>query len=128
MQSQSLVRPPELSFVDAAPHSFSLTGCKVDVRLRAKNPNPFSINLETMDVLLYINDQKTVSTAFNNISLRANGTSPLNSTVTIPYVRSGLALMAALRSRSGLRYKLVGVAHYKTPLGTIQFPLTLYKN
>jgi hypothetical protein len=128
MQSQSLVRPPELSFVDAAPHSFTLTGCRVDVRLQAKNPNSFAINLETMDVVLYINNRKTVNTAFNNISLKANGTSPLNTTVTVPYASSGLALMGALQSGSGLNYKVVGVAHYKTPLGTIQFPLTLYKN
>ena len=71
MQSQGLVKQPEVTFVDAVPHSFSFTGCKVDVKLQAKNPNSFNINLEKMDVLLYINEQKTASTAFNNISLKA---------------------------------------------------------
>lgn len=128
MQSQGIVKQPEVTFVDANPHSFTFTSCKVDIRLLAKNPNSFVINLDKMDVLLYINNQKTASTAFNNISLKANGTSPLNTTVTIPFSSAGMALIGALQDKSGIKYKVDGVAHYKTPLGVIKYPVTLYKN
>ncbi len=128
MQSQGLVKQPEVTFVDAVPHSFSFTGCKVDVKLQAKNPNSFNINLDKMDVLLYINEQKTASTAFNNISLKAMDTSPLNTTVAIPFSTAGMALVSALQSKSAVKYKIDGVAHYKTPLGVLKFPVTLHKN
>jgi hypothetical protein len=39
-----------------------------------------------------------------------------------------MALMGALREGSGVRYAIKGVSHYKTPLGVVRFPVTLYRN
>jgi hypothetical protein len=128
MQSGGLPRQPELIFVDAVPHSFTLTGCRVDIRLQAKNPNSFNINLDRLDVHLYINDHKTASSAFDGVSLKAKGTSPLNTTVSVSYIGAGMAVIGALRDKSGVRYAIKGVAHCNTPLGVMRFPVTLYKN
>jgi len=128
VSKQLPVKEPEVSFVDATPHSFTFTSLKVDIKLRVTNPNPIGLTIDRLDLVLYINDQKTVTAPFHNVTLKANGSSPLNTTVVVPYTAVGMSMIGALKSTSGIRYKLVGVSYVKTPLGVVEFPVTIYKN
>lgn len=121
------VQKPTVKFVSAKPHSFTFTSMKVDIKLSVTNPNPIALKLDKLDLLLYINDKKTVKVMFSNINLPANGTEQLTSTVKIPYKQVGTAIVSIVRAKGKAQYKLDGVIYIKTPVGMLNFPVTVYE-
>jgi LEA14-like dessication related protein len=126
VQEQLKVRKPDVNFVNAHAHSFTLSSIMVDVKLDVTNPNPITVKADRIDLLLYINKRKTVKVMFNDINLPANKTEKLNATVKIPYKSVGTALVGVIK-RGKVTYKLDGKIFVKTPVGMLDFPVTIYE-
>ena len=126
VQEQLKVRKPTVKFVSAHAHSFTLKSMKVDVNLAVTNPNPITVKADRIDLLLYINKRKTVKVMFNDINLPAEKTEKLNATVKIPYKSVGTAIVGVVR-RGKVAYKLDGKIFIKTPVGMLDFPVTIYE-
>ncbi len=126
VQKQLKVRKPDVKFVNARAHSFTLSSMKVDVKLDVTNPNPITVKADRIDLLLYINKRKTVKVMFNDINLPANKTEKLNATVKIPYKSVGTAIVGVVK-RGKVTYKLEGKIFVKTPIGMLDFPVTIYE-
>jgi|GEM_PF-1457486 len=121
------IQKPTVKFISAKPHSFTFTSMKVDIKLAVTNPNPIALKLDKLDLLLYINDKKTTTVMFTNIDLPAKGTAPLNTTVKVPYKEVGTAIVSIVRSKGKAHYKLDGIIYIKTPVGMLDFPVTVYE-
>jgi LEA14-like dessication related protein len=126
VQEQLKVQKPDVKFVNAHAHSFTLSSMMVDVKLNVTNPNPITVKADRIDLLLYINKSKTVKVMFNDINLPANKTEKLNATVKIPYKSVGTALVGVVK-KGKVTYKLEGKIFVKTPIGMLDFPVTIYE-
>ncbi len=126
VQEQLKVQKPTVKFVSARAHGFTLKSMKVDVNLAVTNPNPVTVKADRIDLLLYINKRKTVKVIFNDINLPAEKTEKLTATVKIPYRSMGRAIVGVIK-KGKVAYKLDGKIFIKTPIGMLDFPVTIYE-
>lgn len=126
VQEQLKVRKPTVKFVSAHAHSFTLKSMKVDINLAVTNPNPITVKADRIDLLLYINKRKTVKVMFNDINLPAEKTEKLTATVKVPYKSVGSAIVGVVK-KGKVAYKLDGRIFIKTPVGMLDFPVTIYE-
>lgn len=126
LQKIPKLQKPTFKFVSAHAHSFTLKSMKVDINLAVTNPNPITVKADRIDLLLYINKRKTVKVMFNDINLPSEKTEKLTATVKVPYKSVGSAIVGVVK-KGKVAYKLDGRIFIKTPVGMLDFPVTIYE-
>jgi hypothetical protein len=128
IQQRIAVKNCQWDFVEAAAHSFSLTDMKVDLKISAMNPNQVEVVIDRLDLMLFINERQTVKADFAGTSININQTKTLTTTLTVPYITVGMAIIDILRKNQPVKYRLDGTVYIDTRLGTFSFPITIYEN
>jgi len=122
------VRNCKWDFVDARAHSFGLTNMKVDLQISAMNPNTVDVVIDRLDLMLFINDRQTVKADFAGTTIGINRTKTLTTTLTLPYVTVGMAIIDIIRKKQPVKYRLDGTVYINTRIGTFSFPVTIYES
>ena len=80
------------------------------------------------DLLLFINDRETLAANLGGSTIQTNESSTLTTTLRIPYIKVGMAIINIIRRKEKVRYKLDGNVHLNSAYGTFTFPVTIYKS
>ena len=100
----------------------------LDLNIRVTNPNPISVIIDQLDLLLFINDRETLTANLGGSTIQTNQSQTLTTTLRIPYVKVGMAIIDIIRRKEKVTYKLDGNVYLNSAYGTFRFPVTIYKN
>ena len=130
------IENPRYSIRDIRPRidiaiPLSASSIDVDFAIEVDNPNSVGLRLDEIDFDLFINDQRILdSVSQQRIAIPANGRGDIQLRTRIGYqnVRAlwGEVLDAIRGERA--RYEIRGTAFYNTPLGSLQFPVSVYSS
>lgn len=134
--SQLDIRNPTYRFRDIRPDvslalPLSASTIDVDMVVEIENPNSVGLRLDRIDFDLFVNDQAVASSiADQGVRIPANDTGEVRLRTSIPYERLGSLFREVANVVSGGRanYEVRGTAYYDTPIGTMKFPLTVYRS
>jgi hypothetical protein len=126
---------PNYVIRDIRPHvsialPLSASSIDFDFNIDVENPNRVGLRLDRIDFDLLANDSHVVSgTSTQGIRIPANGrgTVSLRTRVSYQELRGLFQDVADMVQGNRARYQLRGTAYYDTPLGQMQFPLTVYR-
>lgn len=132
LQERLAVKNCKFSFVSARP-MLSVTDMlqrrlRVKLRIRIKNPNKGKATIDNLDLMLYLEGRKTVTASFPGVSIPAGGIRTVSSTVTVPFSAAGNAVVATVKKKGQIRYRLAGKVYVKTPLGKTSFQVDIAKS
>jgi LEA14-like dessication related protein len=113
---------------NAQARNFTLTDMSVDLNIAVQNPNTVTVTIDKLDLILLVNDRQTVKAFFSGQSIDPQQTKALTTTVVIPYTTVGMAIIDMLRKNEPVRYRLDGEIYLNTPIGMINFPVTIYES
>ncbi|HXI12921.1 MAG TPA: LEA type 2 family protein [Thermoanaerobaculia bacterium] len=102
-----------------------------DFVLGIDNPNPVSLRLDRVDFNLLINDNSIVDgVSAERIDIPARGVGDVRLRTRVGYnnIRSLFREVSDLVQGNRARYDLRGTVHYNTPIGRMQFPLTIFRS
>lgn len=128
IQQRLAIQNCKFNLVNARAHSFSFADMLVDLDIAVSNPNPIAVIIDKLDLLLFINDRETLSAGFGGDSIQTNETRTLTTTLRIPYLKVGMALVDIIRRQENVRYRLDGYVNINSAYGVFRFPVTIYKN
>jgi LEA14-like dessication related protein len=128
VQQRLAIKNCTFKLVNAQARNFTLTDMSVDLKLAAYNPNPINVAIDRLDLTLLINDQRTVKANFSGTTITAQQSQYLTTTVVVPYMSAGMAIIEILRKNEPVRYRLDGDIYMNTPIGMINFPVTIYES
>jgi len=130
------IENPRYSLRDIRPRvdiaiPLSASSIDFDFTLGVDNPNSVALRLDRVDFDLLVNDEHLLnSSSTQNVQIpsRGFGEVRLRSRVGYENVRSIFRQVADVISGNRARYALRGTAYYNTPIGTLQFPVTVSTN
>ena len=128
IQQRVAIKNCQFDLVNARAHSFSVMNMLVDLELQIVNPNPIRVIMDQLDLLLYINHRRTLTAAFGGAYIEPGDTQILTTTLRIPYLRVGMAIIDVLKNDEQVTYRLDGQVYLKTAWGKFRFPITIYKS
>jgi LEA14-like dessication related protein len=128
LQQRLAVRNCTFKLVEARAGSFTFTDMAVNLNIAVYNPNPIAVAIDKLDLILLINDHRTVKAVFSGQSINPQATKNLTTTVTIPYMTAGMAIIEILKKNQPVRYRLDGEIFLNTPIGMVNFPVTIYES
>ena len=108
--------PPSASTID------------LDFDLGVDNPNSVGIRLDRVDFDVLVNDNHLLnSTSTQRVEIPARGFGAVHLTSRIGYqeIRGIFQQVVDLVQGNRARYTMNGTAYYNTPIGTLQFPVTV---
>jgi LEA14-like dessication related protein len=130
------IENPRYSIRDIRPRidiaiPLSASSIDVDFAIEVDNPNSVGLRLDEIDFDLFINDTRVLdSVSQQRIAIPARGRGDIQLRTRIGYenIRAlwGEVLDAVRGERA--RYEIRGTASYDTPLGRLQFPVTVYSS
>jgi LEA14-like dessication related protein len=116
-------RKPQVNFKTAHLQELSLGGATVDLVWGVRNPNPFGLELASVDYNFLIEGkQLAAGRPARGLDLRANGISDLSFPVSVRFQELVPALQQLL-TRESVGYKAEGTVGIRTPIGVLSFPL-----
>lgn len=136
LQSALDIRNPSYAIRDVKPRvdvaiPLSASSIEIDFALEVDNPNGVGLRLDQIDFDLLVNGTQVLQgISRQNLRIPANGRGSVLLETRIGYenVRSLWNEMAdVIRGRTA-RYTLRGNAYYDTPVGRLQFPVTVYSS
>lgn len=128
------IENPRYSIRDVRPRvdiaiPLSASTIDVDFAIEVDNPNSVGLRLDQIDFDLLINNVKVLqSTSQQGVNIRANQRSDVRLSTSIGYRNIQTLwgeILDAVRGERA-RYEIRGTAHYDTPLGRLNFPVTVY--
>ena len=128
------IENPRYSIRDIRPRvdiaiPLSASSIDIDFALEVDNPNSVGLRLDQLDFNLFINDTRVLdSVSREQFRIPANGIGEVQLRTRIGYqnVRSLWNEIVDIVRGQRARYELRGTAHYDTPVGRLQFPVTVY--
>lgn len=128
------IENPRYSIRDIRPRvdialPLSASSIDIDFALEVDNPNSVGLNLSQLDFNLLINDTRVLdSVSRERFRIPANGVGQVNLQTRIGYqnIRTLWNEIVDIVRGQRARYELRGTAHYDTPVGRLQFPVTVY--
>lgn len=129
------IENPEYTFRDIRPRvsvaiPFSASTVDVDFNVEVRNPNSVGLNLDQIDFDLLINNERVLTSVSNqNVRIPANGTGTVELRTRFGYDNARTVFRELIDWVQGDRanYELRGKVYYDTPMGRMQFPLTVYR-
>lgn len=104
-----------------------LSGANVEVTLELANPTEIPIVLDRLDYTLFVNDQRAVSGfTRDRVNVPAGDVRPITFATHLRFADIGNQLNA-IRQRGVASYRLEGIGHFDTPVGTIDYPVKLFE-
>lgn len=100
-----------------------------DFLIDVENTNNVNLRLDRIDFDLFINDSKVISgISDQGIRIPAKGSGDVHLRTRVGYdnIRSIFREVLDVVQGQRARYQLKGKVYYDTPIGQMQFPLTLY--
>jgi LEA14-like dessication related protein len=107
----------------------SASSIDIDFAIEVDNPNSVGLRLDQIDFDLFINGNRVLeSVSQQNVRIPANGIGNVQLRTRVGYqnIRSIWSELADVIRGERARYEIRGTAHYDTPLGRLQFPVTVY--
>lgn len=134
VQNALNIENPRYSIRDIRPRvdiaiPLSASSIDIDFALEVDNPNSVGLRLDQLDFDLFINDTRVLdSTSQQDIRIPANGIGDVQLRTRVGYqnVRSLWNELVDIVRGERARYELRGKAYYDTPVGRLQFPVTVY--
>lgn len=128
------IENPRYSIRDIRPRvdialPLSASSIDIDFLLEVDNPNSVGLSLSQLDFNLLINDTRVLdSVSREQFRIPANGVGQVNLQTRIGYqnIRTLWNEIVDIVRGQRARYELRGTAHYDTPVGRLQFPVTVY--
>ncbi|HEX8409136.1 MAG TPA: LEA type 2 family protein [Thermoanaerobaculia bacterium] len=128
------IENPRYSIRDIRPRvdialPLSASSIDIDFALEVDNPNSVGLSLSQLDFNLLINDTRVLdSVSRDQFRIPANGVGQVNLQTRIGYqnIRTLWNEVVDIVRGQRARYELRGTAHYDTPVGRLQFPVTVY--
>lgn len=99
-----------------------------DLAIGIENPNGIALRLDRMDFDLLLNGTRLVTGLTNQrIRIPAEGTGTLDLTASVGYndLRTLFSEVVDMIQGERPRYEIRGTAYYDTPVGQIDFPVTI---
>jgi LEA14-like dessication related protein len=100
-----------------------------DIAIGIDNPNTIGITLDEIDFDLFVNGSqivRAISAQDVRIPARGFGTVQMSTRVHYQSLRSLFQEVADIVRGERARYELRGTAYYRTPLGRMGLPFTIY--
>jgi len=127
---------PSYSFRDVRPRvsvalPLSASSIDFDLTVGVNNPNRVGLRMDRLDFSLFVNDSRLLDTVSNQqIRIPANGYGDVSLRARVDYnsLRSIWGEIVNVINGNRARYELRGTAYYDTPVGQLQFPVTVYSN
>jgi len=93
--------------------------------IQVDNPNPINVVLDRLGFDLFVNQSRVFTGDMpSRITIPAGGTSVIEHTVRLSYIRTGIAIVRAIKRKEAY-YKLRGRATYDTNYGRFTFPVDI---
>ena len=108
----------------------SASSIDFDFMLGVDNPNSVGLRLDRLDFNVFVNDNPIVDGFTNdriNIPARGYGDVPFRIRVGYGNIRSIFRQVADLVRGNRARYEVRGRAYYSTPIGQLQFPVSVFR-
>lgn len=122
------IQQAQFSFKSATLMGVDLSGANLMITLELANPTDVPIVLDRLDYTLYVNDQRAVSGyTTEQVRVPPRDVRPLSFATHLRYADVGHQLRTILQ-RGVVSYRLAGVGHFDTPVGTIDYPIELFAN
>lgn len=129
------IENPEYSIRDLRPRvsvaiPFSASTIDIDWNLEVRNPNTVGLLLDQIDFDLLVNNERVLSGISNqDLRIPANGTGMVELRTRFGYENAQNLFRGIVDAVQGNRanYELRGTVYYDTPLGRMNFPLTVYR-
>jgi len=102
-----------------------------DFTLGVDNPNPVRLRLDRLDFNVFINDHPIVDGyTSDRISIPARGYGDVPVRVRVGYrnIRNIWREVVGMVRGNRARYEVRGRAWYDTPIGQLQFPVSVFRN
>lgn len=130
------IQNPRYSFRNIRPHvnialPLSASSIDIDLDVEVDNPNRVGLRLDQLDFNLFINDNRVLdSVSSQNLNIPANGVGnvPLRTRIGYQNVRNLWNEIVDIVRGERARYELRGTAYYRTPVGQLRFPVTVYSS
>ncbi|HEX7151945.1 MAG TPA: LEA type 2 family protein [Thermoanaerobaculia bacterium] len=130
------IENPRYSIRDIRPRvdialPLSASSIDIDFAIEVDNPNSVGLRLDEIDFNLYVNENRVLdSISSQNIEIPANRTGLVNLRTRIGYQQVGSLFRAVADAITGNRakYEIRGDAYYRTPLGRLKFPVTVFSS
>jgi LEA14-like dessication related protein len=100
-----------------------------DIAIGIDNPNSIGITLDEIDFDLFVNGSQIVrAISAQDVRIPARGFGTVQMTTRVDYasLRSLFQEVADIVRGERARYELRGTAWYRTPLGRMSLPFTIY--
>lgn len=103
-----------------------LVGVNLLVTMQLENPTETDIVLDRLEYSLSVNGIKAFDGGVKErLSVPAAQTRPLPIQISLAYADLSSQVRGLLVSRQVSSWKVVGVAHFDTPVGTIDYPIAV---
>jgi LEA14-like dessication related protein len=102
-----------------------------DFTLEIDNPNPVGLNLDRVDFDMFVNGTNVArGLTSNSVRIPANGVGDVRIRTRVNYdnLKTLFREIADVIQGERANYELRGRAFYDTPLGRMDFPLTIYRS
>ena len=109
----------------------SASSIDLDFDIEVQNPNTVGLRLDRIDFDVLVNgNQITRGFSSDRVRIPANGFGDVRIRTRVDYndVRSLWREIADVIQGERANYELRGTAHYDTPVGTLNFPLTVLRS
>ena len=100
-----------------------------DFVIGVDNPNSVGLNLDRIDFSIFVNDNRLLDSVSNQrITIPARGLGEIRLTSRVPYrnISNIYREIADVIQGNRARYEVRGNAYYRTPVGELKFPVTVY--
>jgi len=123
---------PHYSLVDVTPHvNLSIPpSMDFDLTVGVDNPNSVGLNLDRFDFDLFVNDNRVANgSSFDRIGVPARGFGNvrLRTHVTYDQLRTIYHQVVEIVQGNRAHYALRGTAAYDSPIGRLNFPVTIQR-
>jgi len=124
------IENPSYSIVDVTPHvNLSIPpSMDFDFTVGVDNPNPVNLALDHFDFNLFVNrNQVANGTTWDRINIPARGTGDVRLRTHVSYnnVKTIFKQIADVVQGNRASYEIRGTAAYDTPVGRLNFPVTV---
>lgn len=99
-----------------------------DMTVGVDNPNPVGLRLDRFDFDLFVNNDHLLNSVSNQgVKIPARGVGDIHLTAHVGYneIRSIFRQVSDVIQGNRAQYEIRGNAWYNTPVGTMQFPVTV---
>lgn len=100
-----------------------------DFVISVDNPNTVGLNLDRIDFSVFVNENRLLDSMSNQrITIPARGVGDIRLTSRVPYsnISNIFREVADVIQGNRARYEIRGNAYYRTPIGEMKFPVTVY--